>query len=162
MVTWAAPYTVPLGLVAALALLGQGCRVREQVEGPYAFTATSVEKDECLLVPASGELFAGDFFSTGNYVSIRYDWYGITLAGQYRSSALLDTSPESFFADGSAQNVTARVGPLSCELDVATVHMDGLTDSPSAFHGTLRFRYEARQPPGCLCESWVSFQAVRQ
>jgi len=160
VVTWAAPYTVPL--LAALVLLGQGCRVREQVEGPYAFTATSVEQDECLLVPASGALFSGDFFSTGNYVSIQSDWYGMTLAGQYRSRALLDTSPEAFFADGSAQNVTAQVGALSCELDAATVHLDGITDSPLELHGTLRFRYEARQPPGCLCESWVWFQAVRQ
>jgi hypothetical protein len=159
-VTWTAPYTVPL--LAALVLLAQGCRVREQAEGPYAFTATSVEKDECLLVPASGALFSGDFFSTGNYVSIRSDWYGMTLSGQYRSRSFFDASPESFFADGSAQNVTAEVGALSCELDAATVHMDGITDTATELHGTLRFGYEARQPPGCLCESWVSFRAVRQ
>lgn len=157
--TGAAPYTVPL--LAALALLGQGCRVHEQSEGPYAFTVTAVEKDECLLVPASGALFSGDFFSTGNYMSIQTDWYGVTLAGAYRGRSLFDESPEAFYADGSAQNVAALVGSLSCALDAATVHLEGITGATGEFHGTLRFRYEARQPPGCLCESWVSFQAAR-
>jgi hypothetical protein len=160
VVTGAAPYTVPL--LAALALLGPGCRVREQSEGPYAFTATAVERDDCGLVPASGALPSGDFFTTGNYVRIQYEWYGMTLAGAYRSRSLFDAAPESFYADGSAQNVTADVGDLPCALDVATVHLDGTTDSAASLHGTLRFRYEARQPPGCLCESWVSFQAMHR
>jgi hypothetical protein len=159
-VTRSAPYTVPL--LAALALLGPGCRVRDQAEGPYDFTASSVEKDDCLLVPASGPLLSGDFFSTGSYVTIQTDWYGVALSGQYENRSLLDDSPEAFFADGSAQNVAASVGALSCALDVATLHLEGVTDTPLRLHGTLRFRYEARQPPGCLCESWVAFQAVRR
>jgi len=159
-VTGAAPYLVPL--LAALALVGQGCRVREQTEGPYALAATAVEKDECLLVPASGALFSADFFSTGNYVSLHTDWYGVTLDGAFRNRPFFDQAPESFFADGSAQNVSAQVGGLSCALDQATVHVDGVTDTPEEFHGALRFRYEARQPPGCLCESWVAFRAVRR
>ena len=158
--TRASPYTLPL--LAALALLGQGCRIRDQSEGPYAFTADSVEKDDCQLVPASGELFSGDLFSTGNYLDIQTDWYAVMLAGGYRSVSFFDTGPETFYADGSAQNVTAQVGGLACALDVATAHLDGTTDTPDEFHGSLRFRYEARQPPGCLCETWVAFRAVRR
>ena len=156
----AAPYTVPL--LAVLALAGTGCRVREQAEGPYAFTAAEVEKDDCLLVPATGELFDGDFFSTGNDVVIQYAWYGMRLAGAYRGSALFDQSPESFYADGSAQNVPADVGALHCELDQATVHLDGVTDTSTTLHGSLRFRYEARAPDGCWCETWVSFVAAHR
>jgi hypothetical protein len=159
-VTGAAPYTIPL--LVALALAGPGCRIREQSSGPYAFTAASVEKDDCLLVPASGALPGGDFFSTGNWVQVTSDWYGMTLSGAYHDRPLLDDSLETFYADGSAQNVTAAVGDLQCALDVATAHLEGTTDSATSFHGTLRFRYEARQPPGCLCESWVTFQATHQ
>jgi len=156
----AAPYTVPLLL--ALALAAQGCRVRDQAEGPYDLTATSVEKDECLRVPAAGPILSGDFASTGNWMTIQSDWYGMTLAGRFRDQGLLDNAPEEFFADGSAQRVAADVGDLHCELDQATVHLDATTDGPTQFHGTLRFRYEARQPPGCLCETWASFQALHR
>lgn len=152
-------YSVPL--LAALAFGSAGCRTREQAEGPYAFTATSVEKDDCLLAPASGVLPGGDFSSSGNRVSIAYDWYEMTLFGAYFNRAFADSSPERFYADGSAQNVSASVGTVLCALDVATVHLEGTTSAPDRFHGTLRFRYESRQGPECLCESWLSFQAVR-
>jgi len=154
-------YTFTFPLLAALALGSAGCRVREQAEGPYAFTLSSVEKDDCLLAPASGVLPGGDFFSTGNWVSIAYDWYDLTLAGAYFYAAFADTSPQRFYVDGSAQNVSADVGAVRCALDVATVHLEGTTDAPDRFHGTLRFRYESRQGPECQCESWLSFQAVQ-
>jgi len=156
----AAPYTVPLLL--ALALAGPGCRVRDQAEGPYDFTPTSVEKDECLRVPAAGPVLSGDLATTGNWMNMATDWYGMTLTGRYLDAGLFDSSADRFFADGSAQHVTADVGGLHCDLDQATVHLDATTDTATQFHGTLRFRYEARQPPGCLCETWVSFQALHQ
>jgi hypothetical protein len=156
-----APYTF-LFLAALAVTGGSGCRVREQSEGQYEFTATSVEKDDCLLSPGATPFLGADFTSTGNIVRIGTDFHGVTLAGAYFNRALGDSSPERFYADGTAQNVQADVGTLHCDLDQAVLHMEATTDTAGQFHGVLRYRYEARQPPGCLCESWVTFQALHQ
>jgi hypothetical protein len=156
----AAPYTVPL--LAALALLWQGCRVRDLTEGPYDFTASSVERDDCLLNPAAGPLPSADLTSTGNWIYLQYDWFGMQLAGRYRDQGFFDDGPEQFFVDGSAQNVSADVGGVHCTLDAATAHLEGTTLSDTRFTGTLRFRYEARQPDECYCETWVTFQALHR
>jgi len=121
-----------------------------------------VENDDGLRVPAAGPVLSGDLSTTGNWMTIVTDWYGMTLTGRYLDQSLFDSGPERFFADGSAQHVPADVGGLHCDLDQATVHLDATTDTATQFHGTLRFRYEARQPPGCLCETWVSFQALHR
>lgn len=156
----AAPY--PVLLLAVLALLGAGCRVGDQAAGLYDFTASSVERDECLMNPAGVPLPSGELFSTGNWIYIQYDWYGMQLAGRYRDSGFFSNDPEQFFMDGSAQNVSADVGDVHCALDAATVHLEGSTISDLRFIGTLRFRYEARRPDECYCETWVAFEALHR
>lgn len=157
------------GALAALGGVSFSCgRVHDQLEGTYDFAAVEVLRDECGLLQDPAAVWAADLFISGHVVRMRsrpgaatsppdYRQYDLPLAGAYRADL------EEFEVDGSAGNVVAILpGGQECLLDLLTLHLEAVTDTPSTFHGTLAVRYEADLPDICACQLWTTYRATRR
>jgi hypothetical protein len=138
---------------ALLAMPLAWCAAHQQEEGRYAFTAEEVLSDECRILESSPELSAGTLRINGQIVAMDYEVFGVQLRGEFEEVS------ERFYLDGTAPNVTVTVGEEECLVDLAHVHLVAKTESPSAFTGTLRIRYETRSRERCRCELSVQFRA---
>ena len=140
-------------IVALFALSLVSCVTHRQRDGRYAFIAEEVARDDCGILGPSPELSGGTLHISGDVVTLDYDLFGIQLRGQFREVS------ERFFLDGTASDVTATVGNEACHIDLVQVHIDGTTESPEAFSGTLIIRYDVLTHERCRCEMSVRFRA---
>ena len=139
-------------LMVALAL--GGCRQHTQSNGAYQMTADQVLRDECSRAPEVHGVWNGALRVLGDVVWLDSDVFGIELRGQYARQL------ETFTADGSGANIPTPVGGQACEVSFVNVHLDGVTDSPTAFHGTFRIQYDTQVPDRCTCQMWATYRAV--
>jgi hypothetical protein len=148
---------LPLALLAAL--LGACTNAYPQQEGEYLFTATEEIVDDCELLASPESLWDAQVLIAGE--TLRMD-FGLFEQGDAGGTELLGFFlgvDDRFTADGSVANVATQARGQACLLDTATVHLDGRTDCPTQFSGTLRVRYESRRSAACNCELWVRYTA---
>ena len=154
------PPLLPLSLLAALVGAGAACtNAYPQQEGEYLFTATEEILDDCDLLTSPEALWDAQVLIAGE--TLRMD-FGLFEQGDAGGTELLGFFlgvDDRFTADGSVANVATQARGQACLLDTATVHLDGRTDCPTQFSGTLRVRYESRRSAACNCELWVRYTA---
>lgn len=147
----------------ALATLGANCgRVHTLTEGDYTITLPSLDSqtvivDSCGLATTTSVMLGGQLRLSGDIVRFEYQLYSIELIGQYKDGL------ESFYADGSAGNVPATLPTgEECLDDEVSVQLDAVTDSSTAFHGSMRISYQNAHVSQCNCELHAIYQATRQ
>jgi hypothetical protein len=141
-------------LVVLIGMGLAGC-AREPSPGAYAFRALELLRDDCGQVPTPEALWDGRLRAAGEVLWLDYDLFEMELRGQYREVE------DSFFLHGSAQNVTGEVAGEACLFEWVTVHLDGKSEGPSAFTGTVEVEYESRAEPACVCRVSARFRADR-
>jgi hypothetical protein len=133
------------------------CRVHPLEDGTYALRGQAPSSDACGLLTGSSALGSGELSSQGDVVQMGYSQVAqMIMTGQYREGL------EQFYLDGTANNVIAVVRGVSCQLDLVEVHLDGTADGAAAFHGQIRFDYQALNSDSCACQATGAFSAVRQ
>lgn len=153
-------------VLAALALSCGGGRWHDQEEGAYVFQAEELLRDDCGLLGGAGPLYQAGLRLSGHLVELRtqplpgapadFRQYEMLLVGQYLSGL------EEFRVDGSVSNVTSTLpSGRACLLELVTLHMDAVTDTPTAFHGVLTVRYDARASDACSCELSAHYRAEK-
>lgn len=143
-----------IGLAVVVVPLA-ACGVHTQSSGTYAFTATGILRDDCGVLVASSALGTGDLTVSGEVVTLRYDPYGLDLRGFFQEVS------ESFYLDGTASGVSATVGAVQCVFDLVTMHVEGVSQSATAFDGTMLIRFDSASAAQCRCELSVQFHAER-
>ncbi len=125
-----------------------------QQEGTYEFRASEIIRDECGVSPSSDALWAGTMVIAGDLVRFQMDdrLFGIELLGYFLANV------EKFTLDGSAGNVTTVANGAECLLTLVQAHLDSVSDSQRAFHGTAGVKYKSGQT-GCTCELWARYSA---
>jgi hypothetical protein len=149
-------------LSALLLALSGGCAPLDtQNDGPYAFTAVDVLRDDCGLLASNEALWDGELRTSGDVLYMRYGLMeDMNLVGFF----LGGTGGKGFMLDGSVSNaLVAARRPEPCVVDQVTVHLEGQMLSSTEFEGVLRVRYEPRPQDvaGCSCELWVTYRAVQ-
>jgi hypothetical protein len=129
------------------------CRVHPLQDGAYALKATRVLRDDCSL-NGTGLVPQATLTTTGNVVRLQLKQPATTLMGNYLNGL------EKMSLDGTFANFATTVRGRTCQVDVATFHLEGTTLSPSAFQGTLAIDYDGRQSDQCVCQFWYDFDAV--
>ena len=151
-----------LSLSLLAALPGLACaNAYPQQEGQYLFTATEEIVDDCELLGEPEALWDAQVLIAGE--TLRMD-YGLFEQGERGGTELVGFFlgvDDRFSVDGSVANITTQARGQQCLLDSATVHLQGRTDCPTQFSGTLRVRFESRRSPGCNCELWVKYRATQ-
>jgi hypothetical protein len=152
----------PLALCALSLALSGGCAPLDtQGDGPYAFTAVDVLRDDCGLLPSNEGLWDGELRTAGDVLYMRYGLMeDMNLVGFFLGGG----GGKDFMLDGSVSNVlVAARNAEQCLVDQVTVHLEGSTLSSTEFEGVLRLRYEPRPQDvvGCACELWVTYRAVQ-
>jgi hypothetical protein len=150
----------PLALLLLCSLAGSAActNAYPQQPGEYALSATEEIVDDCGLLATPEALWDAELLIAGDTVRMDFGLFeeqqgsgGIELVGFFLGV------DDRFTVDGSVANVTTQARGQQCLLDSATVHLDGRTDCPSQFSGTLRVRFESRRSTGCNCELWVKY-----
>ena len=136
------------------AALGAG-ETHLQASGTYSFTATETLADTCGVLAGSPALGTGMLRVSGEVVTLRYQPYALDLRGFFREAS------ESFYLDGTAADVSAAVGTGQCVFDLVTIHVDGTTQSGTAFDGAMQIRYDSATAAQCRCQLSVHFHAER-
>ena len=135
-----------------------GCYGRNHIqhEGPYAFTAQQVIRDDCGLQQGSA-LWSGEMLISGDLIRMQMDdrLYGMVAAGFFLYQV------ERFTLDGTATGVTAQVAGTNCQVDLVQAHLEATTDSANAFHGMGEVDFRTDQI-NCACHLSVSFTASMQ
>lgn len=142
-------------LVVTLAALLSSCGAHVLEDGRYALTATEVFRDECGLISSPEALWDATLKVDGEHVRMKLDLFEIELRGLYRELS------EGFYADGTAANMVTQVRAQTCQLDLATVHVETTTETTQVFNGTMRVQYWAHADEACECEAWLSFRAEK-
>jgi len=152
------PRSLALLLLCALAGSAACTNAYPQQPGEYALSATEEIVDDCGLLASPEALWDAEVLIAGDTVRMDFGLFeetegagGIELVGFFLGM------DDRFTVDGSVANVTTEVRGQQCLLDNATVHLDGRTDCPTQFSGTLRVRFESRRSVGCNCELWVKY-----
>lgn len=140
-------------LIAAAALLA-ACPAHVQQDGPYAFAADEVIRDDCGLLATPDSLWDGRLIIAGDIVRMDYELFAMQLAGAYQETV------ERFYLDGSTANVTTRVGASDCLLEQVNVHLVAESSGVTAFAGDIRVEYRAKTS-GCVCDLWARYRAAR-
>ena len=153
-----------LALLLLLCLTGGAActNAYPQQPGEYVLSATEEIVDDCGLLGAPESLWDAELLITGETVRMDFGLFeeaegegGIELVGFFLGV------DDRFTVDGSVVNVSTEVRGQQCLLDIATVHLDGRTDCPTQFSGTMRVRFESRRSAGCNCELWVRYLAAQ-
>jgi hypothetical protein len=131
------------------------CDAHVQTSGSYALTATEILRDDCGVLAGSLALGTGMLVVSGEAVTLRYEPYALDLRGFFMEVT------ESFYLDGTAADVTATVSAGQCLFDLVTMHIEGTTQSATAFDGAMLIRYDAAAAAQCRCELSVHFHAER-
>lgn len=139
---------------ALLCLLGVGCG-RPLEEGRYAFAVQSVVRDTCALALQTDVVSGGEFENSGLQVIFVLPVGRTPLFGWYRDGE------DSFYADGTATNLTLQAGPKSCFIEAARVSLEGLATSTRTFTGALSLQANPLQQPECACALDYAFTATR-
>ena len=154
------PRSLPLLLLCALAGSAACTNAYPQQPGEYALSATEEIVDDCGLLASPEALWDAEVLIAGNTVRMDFGLFeeqpgsgGIELVGFFLGV------DDRFTVDGSVANVSTQARGQQCLLDNATVHLDGRTDCPTQFSGTLRVRYESRRNAACNCELGVRYTA---
>ena len=154
------PRSLPL-LACLLTTLVAACSGQEQKDGLYRFEALEVFRDDCQLLASPEALWDGELLLSGRVIRMNYGLLDMQLIGSFLESSLLEKSA-NFTLDGSVANVTARTNGQECLLDQVSMHLEGVTECPGEFTGSLRVRYEARRPDSCVCELGTRYRAVHE
>ncbi|HET9451882.1 MAG TPA: hypothetical protein VFO83_13420 [Aggregicoccus sp.] len=149
---------LPVSLLAAL--LGMACtNTYPQQQGDYLFTATEEIVDDCELVAEPEALWDAQVLIAGETLRMDYGLFEQAGEGGTELVGFFLGVDDRFTVDGSVANVTTQVRGQPCLLDNVAVHLDGRTDCPTQFSGTLSVRYESRGSAACNCELWVKYTA---
>ncbi len=140
----------------ALVLVFGGCgNSHEQATGTYAFTATDIVQDGCGLLSNPESLWDGHVFVSGQRVWVEYSLFDTRLLGEYQEIS------DTFIADGTASGIRTEVGGEACDLDYVSVHLEGTSESETAFSGSMKVHYRADGTPRCHCDLEVRYRAER-
>ncbi|WP_224369254.1 hypothetical protein [Hyalangium versicolor] len=135
------------------------CNTFPQNQGHYDLRFVSKYRDDCNLLPFDKpeSLWDGSLLITGQVVRMDFELLEMQLVGRFLESK------DRFAVDGSVANASIVLPNTNeeCLLDQVSVHLEGTTVCRTRFDGTVRVRYEARQPDQCVCELWASFEAVQ-
>lgn len=132
-----------------------GCNTFVQNPGAYELMATEVMRDDCKLLPPGTDLWDGSLLITGQVIRMDFELLDMQLVGRFLAGG------DRFALDGSVANAAVNANGQECLMDQVNAHLEGDTRCETHFDGTLRVRYEARSPDSCVCELWVSFEAVQ-
>jgi hypothetical protein len=149
-------------LLLLATLLGTACtNTFAQQPGSYLFTATEEIVDDCELLADPDSLWDAQLLIAGDTVRMSSALFGQGDSGGIELVGFFLGVDDRFTVDGSVANVSTTARGQQCLLDNATVHLDGRTDCPSQFSGTMRVRYESRRDAACNCELWVTYRATQ-
>jgi len=138
-----------------LCLVLTGCRVHTLEDGPFAFTVTEVLRDDCGFAGAA-PVTGGALMTEGHQVGFTLDAPKLRLEGTYLYGV------EELMLDGSLLNTGATLNGRACQVDSTMFHLEGTTQSPSSFTGTMSVEYATRQNDACSCRIWFKFNAARR
>jgi len=143
-------------LVSVSAVMAlSGCRVHTLQDGAYDFTAVEVMRDDCGLA-SQPEVFArGTLLTAGHVVRLDYPYLSTQLAGQYRYGL------EEMTMDATLANVRTRLRGQDCQVDVVSVALDSVTQSPTRFTGSMSFTFNTRTADACTCRLFFRYDATR-
>ncbi len=143
------------GLLACAALAGCQGRDHPLNEGEYRFTVESNLDDGCGLSAGGPFGWTGTFSVNGDYLRLTYDPLEITMVGAYGEVS------DDFDVAGTRGPLDRSLPSGSCDVELAQVLLDGVTDGENAFHGNLTVRYEKRNSDACSCETRSTYRASR-
>ncbi len=145
----ALPMVLLLGLVS-------GCRQHVLEDVAYAFTMTTLLRDDCGFQMPSALVGTGTLRTTGDLVSMELSRPAGRLSGNYLSLE------EQLELDGTFANQQLAVGTQTCLVDVETVHLTGVTVGATQFTGTMSVNLDAKvNPQACTCRFWFDFNAAK-
>lgn len=146
--------------LVVLAALGAACLAcgHLQNEGDYAFTADHIVRDECGLLSTPDALWDGTLYVDGQVVRIQYDLFEAELDGKYQENV------ESFYVDGTVENVSGTARGQACTFDIVSIHFDASTSpvSQNTFTGNARIEFFTRNSDVCSCVIETTFRADRK
>jgi hypothetical protein len=138
----------------ALALLLTGCG-RPLQEGDYAFTVERVVRDTCGLAGLPAVSSGATFKNSGKQVILVLPVGATPLYGWYRYGE------DTFYAEGTAPNLTLQAGSTSCFIETTRLALDGDVLGPTTFSGSLTLQGDPQQQPACACTLEYTFKAER-
>ncbi len=144
-----------LAVIVCLGVL-PGCGASDvQTTGTYAFTASEIVRDNCGLLPDGESLWDGHVFVSGKRVWVEYSLFEMRLVGEYQEVS------DTFIADGTAAGVSTEIMGRACLLDYVSVHLEGTTESETAFGGSMKVQYRSEGSQECRCDLEVRYHAER-
>lgn len=128
-----------------------------QNEGAYAFTADEIILDECGALPTPESLWDGRLIIDGQLVRLVSELFAIELRGKFRENS------QSWYLDGSAENVAGTARGQACQFDLVSVHLEAATRPADfdVFTGRIRVEFQARNSDVCSCEVSATYTAQR-
>ncbi len=140
-----------LVLVVAVLMLAAGCgRSHTLADGTYAFTETSVLRDDCGLA-GQGVLGTGTLVTTGDLANLTLSKPAGKLVGLYRYAL------EELMLDGTFANQQAVVNGQTCLIDTVSLHLTTTTIDSGHFTATVAVNYDTSlQPQSCTCRFWFT------
>ena len=133
-----------------------GCGTPDaQTAGTYAFTATDIVRDSCGLLPDGESLWDGHVFVAGKRVWVEYSLFEMRLLGDYQEVS------DTFIADGTSADERTEIKGRACLLDYVSLHLEGTTESETAFGGSMRVQYRSEGSQECRCDLEVRYHAER-
>jgi hypothetical protein len=142
----------PFFLVLALLLAGCG---RPLEEGDYTFAVQRVVRDSCGLASLPALSTGGTFKNSGKQVIFVLPVGTTPLYGWYRYGE------DTFYAEGTAPNLTLQAGSTSCFIETTRLALDGSVLGPTTFAGSLSLQGDPQQQPACACTLEYTFTAQR-
>lgn len=140
--------------VLALPLLLVACG-RPLLEGDYTFAVERVVRDSCALASLPAVSSGGSFKNSGRQVIVVLAVGSTPLYGWYRYGE------DTFYAEGTAANLTLQAGSTSCFIEATRLAIDGTVLGPTTFTGTLTLQGNPQQQPACACTLEYAFKAER-
>jgi hypothetical protein len=141
-------------LFLLLVLLVAACG-RPLEEGDYAFTVQQVVRDSCGLAGLPAVSSGASFKNSGRQVIFVLPVGTTPLYGWYRYGA------DTFYAEGTAPNLTLQAGGTSCFIEATRLALDGSVQGPTTFIGSLSLQGDPQQQPACACTLEYTFSAER-
>lgn len=148
---------VASGLVACNPNAGGGI-INDDIpnDGTYQLAPDETLRDDCALLPGNAARWKGPMQNSGYTLRLNLGLDDVHLVGS------LDETGPGFEMDGTVENVTETVHGADCLLDTLQVHLQGSTDSHTAFHGEIQIAYAAANRNDCTCQLWATYRATKQ
>lgn len=143
-------------LLVLAGLVVSACgRVHVLNDVPYAFTMTTLVRDDCGLGTPAGLVGTGTLRTTGDLVSMAMSLPAGRLSGNYLSLE------EQMELDGTFVNQQVPVNGQTCLVDTESLHLTTTTVDATHFTGTMSVNLVTTvSPQTCNCRFWFDFSAA--